>query len=174
MKTSRLPQTNVLHVRWRLQSHREKVKKRCMDQINKTWHNDISISYVHLIFQWVAFISIMIFLSCKICSSDIFLPIEIVIRVGWYCRKWIGDWFQGIRYCFEWYIFGDPFITKMSCTISSHQKLIYTVIQMQVTHVAVDMNCLINHKCTIWKGTYCVPIGNYLLFCCHICCLYSI
>ena len=40
------------------------------------------------------------------------------------------------------HIFDDPFITHTheSCTISSHQKLIFTVMQMQVMHVAVDMN----------------------------------
>ena len=56
-------------------------------------------------------------------------------------------------------IFGDPFITqknpisrqnsmqseKNSCTISSHQKLIFTVMQMQVMTVAVDMNYHIRH-----------------------------
>ena len=46
-----------------------------MDQINKTDINDISISYVHkkinLISQWVVYISIMRFSSCKVCFSDI-------------------------------------------------------------------------------------------------------
>ena len=37
---------------------------------------------------------------------------------------------------------------KMSCTVSSHQKLIFTVMQMQVMHFAVDMNCNIGHTYT--------------------------
>ena len=65
--------SDVLHVRWSHQSHRERLKK--MDQLNKSDINDISISYVlekinfflnelHLSRLWD-------FLSCKICFSGI-------------------------------------------------------------------------------------------------------
>ena len=39
--------------------------------------------------------------------------------------------------------------SQMLCTISPHQKLIFTAMQMQDMHVAVDLNYHLRHNCTI-------------------------
>ena len=75
---------------------------------------------------------------------------------GWYCWKCIGEYFQGIVLNNIYLV-----ITKMSCIISFHQKLIFTVMQMQIMHVAVDMNYHINAQ---YKKTHIV--FQLVIICC--------